>query len=226
MMHGSRATISINAKHALRAADNVSTDLSTKRRERIRGAQSFSLSPSKERNLERGGYFQIATDPLRRSDLAITSRAQDRRPRETMNIVFAERYSSTESKKRRGASGRETVTSATGISRTASTATPTLQCDVAIPTDNSPCDRDGRGVGETDFRGTLLRSAPQAARHAIASSDATKPGTPRVHRHHRQRPPLEPRDHHHPFDAAIHSTELDRDASTSSDDALRSIICY
>ncbi|EZA60333.1 hypothetical protein X777_13422, partial [Ooceraea biroi] len=51
-------------------------------------------------------------------------------------------------------SGRETVTSAT-ITGTASTATPTLQCDVAIPTGNSP---------------------PVAVRHATVSNGTTKWG--------------------------------------------------
>jgi len=61
-------------------------------------------------------------------------------------------------------SGRETVTSAT-IAGTASTATPTLQCDVAIPTGNSPWrGRDARGIGETDFRGTLLRNVRRSTR--------------------------------------------------------------
>ncbi|EFN64430.1 hypothetical protein EAG_00860 [Camponotus floridanus] len=80
------------------------------------------------------------------------------------------------------ASGREAVTSAT-ITRTASTATPTLQCDVAIPTSTSPLwGRDAQGADETDFRGhppaySKPPRRPGAVRHATVSSGIMKRGT-------------------------------------------------
>ncbi|KAG7203597.1 hypothetical protein KM043_013639 [Ampulex compressa] len=51
---------------------------------------------------------------------------------------------------------------ASTITKAASTAAPTLQCDVAIPTGNSPCGQGAPGADEapTDFRGTLLCLKP------------------------------------------------------------------
>ncbi|EGI63074.1 hypothetical protein G5I_08520 [Acromyrmex echinatior] len=69
------------------------------------------------------------------------------------------------------ASGRETVTSAT-ITRTASTATPTLQCDVAIPTGNSPCAAETpKGPTRQIFvaRSCVSYRRPVVVRHATVS---------------------------------------------------------